>query len=601
MVAVNLGRERSIVEDAARADASAPPAERRLGAYYAACMDERGIEARGLAPVRGLLASIDAIRTPHDAVDVVADLQAHDVEALIAAYPANDPTDSAQSVLWLDKGPLGLPDPADYDKTDAGSVQLRARYLEHVGRVLRLLGASEEEARVSAARMLALETTLAKKALSAVERRNHDAQVHPMSVAELGARYTLIDWPAYLAKIGSPPVTRVNVAQPGWLDGVNAMLATNDVAALRDYLRTVVVRWSATLLPGAMENEVFDFRQRTLRGAREIAPRWQRCLRRVDGDLGDDVGRVFVDRYYKADARARMKTMTDALIMAYRADIASRDWLGQPAREAALAKLSKMLLVTGASNRLLSFDGLRVEKDDPVGNAWRAQAFRHADSFAQIGKPTDRERFFDSLPQQLDGFGSKSSNATGFTAGFLQPPIFDPHMDDAVNFGGLGSVIGHELSHHLDDQGRKFDADGNLRPWWSEDDVARFEARAQCFVAEYSRFKTEDGTPLDGKLTLGENIADNGGIRLSYAALRPSETAPVIDGFTPAQRFFLAWGQIRCENVTPETARRQAQTDPHSAGRWRVDGVVANMPEFASAFACPAGSPMAPTDRCSLW
>jgi len=218
-----------------------------------------------------------------------------------------------------------------------------------------------------------------------------------------------------------------------------------------------------------------------------------------------------------------------------------------------------------------------------------------------LNKPVDREEFFDALPQQLDGFGSKSKNATGFTAGFLQPPIFDARMDDAVNYGGLGSVIGHELSHQFDDEGRKYDGEGNQRPWWSPEDVARFEARAKCFVDEYSSFKDEEGNPVDGKLTLGENMADNGGIRLSYRALAPSATAPKKDGFTAAQRFFLAWGQIRCENVTPQAAKRRATTDEHAPGRRRVNGVVSNMPEFASAFACKAGTPMAPTKRCAVW
>jgi predicted metalloendopeptidase len=293
--------------------------------------------------------------------------------------------------------------------------------------------------------------------------------------------------------------------------------------------------------------------------------------------------------------------MVDALVAAFRADIASRDWLGPAARATAEAKLAKILVVVGSSNRPRSLDTLRVDRADAFGNAWRGRALLIANELEDVGERTDREKFFDSLPQELDAFGSKPLNAVGLTAGFLQPPVFDPRMDDAVNFGGLGSVIGHELSHRFDDEGRKFDADGNLRPWWSPDDVARFESRAQCFVDEYARFRTDEGTPVDGRLTLGENIADNGGIRLSYAAIHPSETGPRIDGFTPAQRFFLAWGQIRCENVTPETERRQAKTNPHAPGRWRVDGVVSNMPEFARAFACPAGAPMAPAKRCALW
>jgi endothelin-converting enzyme/putative endopeptidase len=601
MTAVNGERERAIVEDAARGAADASPAQRRVGTFYAACMDEAGIEARGLAPIHDLLAEIDGIRTTRDAAGVLADLQAHGVDAVFSVYPAPDPHDTKRLILWLDTGRLGLPEPEGYEKAGEEAGALRARYVEHLGRVFRLLGANDAEARASAARVLSFEASLAKKALPAVERRKRESHDHPMSVAELGKRYAAIDWPAHLAKIGAPAVDRVNVAQPAWLDAVDAALSPKDLASVRDYLRVLVVRDGAMVLPRAVDAEQFDFDQRTLRGAREMQPRWKRCLRLVDGEVGDDVGRIFVAKYYKDDARARMKTMVDALVAAYRADIEASDWLAPATRAAAARKLSKILVVTGASNRPRSFDGLRVEPNDPFGNLWRGDALLVAQDLAGLGAPADREKFFDALPQQTDGFGSKAQNAVGFTAGFLQPPVFDPRLDDAVNFGGLGSVIGHELSHRFDDEGRKYDAEGNLRPWWSKEDVARFEERAKCFADEYSGFHTEDGTPVNGTLTLGENIADNGGIRLSYAALHPSETGPKIDGFTPAQRFFLAWGQIRCENVTPEAARRQAASDEHAPGRFRVDGVVPNMPEFARAFSCPAGAPMAPAKRCAVW
>lgn len=332
-----------------------------------------------------------------------------------------------------------------------------------------------------------------------------------------------------------------------------------------------------------------------------MKPRWQRCLSLVDDDIGGDVGRIFLARYFTDEARTRVRGMVDRLLAVYRAEIQQSPWLGAEAKRAALAKLANLLVVIGGSNRLRNLDPVTVRADDLFGDVWRARAFEEQRELGLLSHPTDREEFFDQLPQDLDGFTAHEMLGVGFTAGFLQPPVFDERMDDAVNFGGLGGVIGHELTHELDDEGRKFDVDGNLRPWWSPEDIAGYEARAQCFVDEYSRFHTEEGTPLDGKLTLSENLADNGGLRLSYEALHPSETGPTVDGFTPAQRFFLAWGQIRCENVTPETERRQALTDGHSAGRWRVDGVVSNLPEFAHAFSCAAGAPMAPERRCRLW
>lgn len=601
MDAVNLEREREIVEDASRLGAKATAPERRVGTYYAACMDESGIEARGLAPIRDRLAAIDRVRTAREAVDALVDLHAHGVEALFSVYPSTDPQDSKRRMLWLDGGRLGLPDPSDYANVDEAAGALRARYVEHLRRLFLLIGLSTDDAKTAATRVLAFETSLASKALSARDLRRREKQEHPMTLAELRSRFPSIDWPGYFAKLGAAGIARINVAQPAWLDAVNSALGAADSAGLRDYLRVQAVRPFATMLPSAIEAEVFDFHQRTLRGVQEMAPRWRRCLRLLDGDLGDDVGRIFVARYFDDAARARTNAMIDALMVAYKDVIETADWLGPSARDAALAKLSTTLIVTGQSNRPRSFDGLEVVADDAFGNAWRAKSLEVKRILSALATSVDRQEFFDALPQELDGFGSKTMNATGFTAGFLQPPVFDAHMDDAVNFGGLGGVIGHELSHQFDDEGRKYDASGNPRSWWSAEDVARFEERARCFVGEYSRFGAEDGTPVDGELTLGENIADNAGLRLSYRALRPSEAGPKIDGFTPAQRFFLAWGQIRCENVRPEAAKRRATSDEHSPGRWRVNGVVSNMPEFATAFACAAGTPMAPTKRCAVW
>jgi len=287
-------------------------------------------------------------------------------------------------------------------------------------------------------------------------------------------------------------------------------------------------------------------------------------------------------------------------VAALRRDLAALDWLGPQARGAAIRKLDNMRFTIGYSDRWKSYDALDVRADDPAGNAQRAIALTTARELAKLGKPTDRDEFF-ALPQQLDGFGTNAMVSVGFTAGFLQPPVFDAALDDPINFGGFGGVIGHEITHHFDDEGRKFDTGGNLAPWWSPDDIARYQARAACFVDEYAQFRIDDGTPVDGQLTLGENLADNGGLRLAWDALQPSTERPRIDGFTPAQRFFLAWGQIRCENTTARAARAQVQGDGHSPGRFRVDGVVRNMPEFAAAFSCAAGSPMAPATRCRLW
>jgi predicted metalloendopeptidase len=515
------------------------------------------------------------------------------VHAPLDVYVEPDARDASRMLATIDRGALGM-DRGDYTGTDAAAVALRAKYQDHLERVFRALGSSD--AHGEAARVLAFEAMLAGHALTPVQERDLGAQYHPVAVADLGSRYGSFV-ARFATKVGLPPGGMVSVSVPAWLEAVSGA----DLPSLRSYLHAHVVRSYAGSLPSALEQEEFDFRERTMRGAREMAPRWRRCLSMVDRDVGEDLGRTFVARFLPDASRARVRSMVDQVVAAFRDDIASVDWLDPAARDAARKKLAKLLIVIGASNRPRRLDGLEARPDDAFGNAWRARALAVQEELAKLARPTDREEFFDSLPQELDGFGTKSMNAMGFTAGFLQPPVFDPTMDDAVLFGGLGGVIGHELSHHFDDEGRKYDEDGNLRDWWSADDVKRFEDHAGCLVEEYGRFHTDDGTPLDGKLTLGENIADNGGLRLAYAASRPADTGPTIDGFTPAQRFFLAWGQIRCENVTPETARRQALTDGHSAGRWRVNGVVSNMPEFARAFACAEGTPMAPAKRCRVW
>jgi putative endopeptidase len=591
--ALNQKRERAIIEEAARK--AQTESERRIGAYWNACIDDRAIDARALEPIHDLLSRIAAMRSKTDVSEMLAELQAHEVDPLFDPMPSTDANDAKHVILDIGRGMLGLPDRDDYTKPDDA---LRTRYQAHLERLFRLLGDGDKEAKAAAARVLALETSLAKNALSAVEQRRRENQVHPMSVRELDVRWPAIDWTAWLRKLGPSSIERVNVSQPAWMDAVDRSLS--DLETARDEMRAVLARRFAPMLPRAIDDEIFEFHERDLRGAREKAPRWRRCLDLVDRDIGEDVGRTFLARHFDESAKARVKSMIDRIIGAYREDLAASEWLGPPARAAARAKLDDILVVIGASNRMRNLDGLHLEPGDAFGNAWRAEARFMSDTYATIGA-ADRERFFDELPQTGDAFGSKSLNGVGFTAGFLQPPIFDPAMDDAVNFGGLGSVIGHELSHRFDDEGRKYDLDGNLRSWWSDEDVANFEKRAQCFTGEYSSFRLDDGTPVDGKLTLGENIADNGGIRLSWAALRPNMTSAPIDGFTPAQRFFLAWGQIRCENVTPEKARLLVKTDPHSPGRFRVNGVVSNMPEFARAFACHDGAPMAPTNRCAVW
>jgi putative endopeptidase len=596
----NLEHERALVEDAARRTGSTSAA--RVGAYYAACLDTVGIEARGLAPIRDLLEAIDHVERPADLAAVLAELHRRVAALLFSVSIDQDPRDAHHQVAMIDIGELGLDEPEDYTRADADAVAIRDAYRAHVERLLGLLGdrtpgrSPGDDAR----RVLELETALARALPAAADRRQAASRSSPLTLAELAAHAGAIDWRRYVEALGARGLAGANVAFVGYLDAVGRVLAEPDLSGVRAYLRYHVARAFAALLPRAIDDEIFGFSSRTLRGVRDMSPRWKRCLALVDRDIGDDVGRLFVATFFPEASRARARRMVDQIVLAFRAELAATPWLGQAARLAAIRKLENMRFTIGYSDRWKSYDALVLRRDDPIGNAERASELATARELGKLGHPPDRDEFF-SLPQQLDGFGTKSLVSVGFTAGFLQPPVFDARLDDAVNFGGFGGVIGHEITHHFDDEGRRFDVDGNVRSWWSVEEVAAYEGRARCFVDEYAQFRIDDGTPVDGRLTLGENIADNGGLRLAWDALKPSTTGPFTDGFTPAQRFFLAWGQIRCENSTPEAARRQVRGDQHSPGRFRVDGVVSNMPEFAAAFACPSGARMAPATRCRIW
>jgi putative endopeptidase len=597
LVAQDLARERSLVEAAARAPSS--PAERRIGGYFAACMDQPAIEARGLAPLRGTLDAIDRAGSPAALGEVIATLQREVAPVLFQLYASPDPRDARRQIATLDLGALGLDDPDDYTRDDADSAKLRERYRDHIARVLAAIG--DRDPTGDAPRVVALETTLARGVPGAAERRDPEHHIHILRFAELAEHAPAIDWARLFHALGAPAapqIADVEVEYVPYLEATSAAIA-HDASAVRAYLRYHAARALAPLLPAALDAEVFDFAQRTVRGAREMPPRWRRCLALADRDLGDDVGRQFVARWFPEPSRARARAMVDRIAAALRRDLAAADWLGAAARAAAVRKLANMRFSIG-HGPWKNYDTVEVRGDDPVGNARRAGGVATARELAKLTAPTNRDETFE-LAQNLAGSGTNRLVSVEFTAGFLQPPVFDARVDDPINFGGFGGVIGHEITHHFDDEGRKFDVNGNLAPWWSADDVAAYQARAACFVDEYAGFRIEDGTPVDGRLTLGENLADNGGLRLAWGALQPSPDGAPIDGFTPAQRFFLAWAQIRCENTTPQAARNQVHSDPHSPGRFRVDGVVRNMPEFAAAFHCAAGAAMAPETRCRLW
>jgi predicted metalloendopeptidase len=426
-----------------------------------------------------------------------------------------------------------------------------------------------------------------------------------MKVGELQALVPGFDWKAYLAATGGPPVAELNVAVPEFFRALGAQLEAAPLDAWKAYLRWHLLHDNAALLPAAFVQEDFSYYGQTLTGAKELRPRWKRCVSIVDGEMGEALGRRYVEATFGAEGKERTSKMVAALESALDRDIKTLPWMTEATKTQALGKLKAIANKIGYPDRWRDYSTLRIVRGDALGNAWRAEAFDAQRDLAKIGKPLDRSEWGMS-PPTVNAYYNPLQNNINFPAGILQPPFYDNAMDDAVNFGGIGAVIGHELTHGFDDQGRKFAANGDLADWWTDEDAKEFEKRAGCIADEYSGFTVAGDVHLNGKLTLGENTADNGGLRIAYMALMQvladaARKPGLIDGFTPEQRLFLGWGQIWCQNETEESARLRANVDPHSPGRYRVDGVLSNMPEFQQAFGCKGGDPMVRENACRVW
>jgi len=509
-------------------------------------------------------------------------------------------------IAGTDQGGLGLPDRDYYLKDDAKSVELRAKYLAHVQKMLELSGETATAAAADARAVVDLETALARASLERVKRRDPANIYHKMKVAELQALTPVFDWTAYLAAAAGPAVIELNVTVPDFFKAFNAQLDSTPLDAWKAYLRWHLLHENANLLPAAFVNENFAFYGQALTGAKELRPRWKRCVALVDSEMGEALGRRYVEATFGAEGKARTSKMVAALEAALERDLKTLPWMTDATKTQALGKLHAIANKIGYPDRWRDYSSLRIARGDALGNELRAEEFEVRRDLAKIGKTLDRSEWSMS-PPTVNAYYSSLQNNINFPAGILQPPFYDNAMDDAVNFGGIGAVIGHELTHGFDDQGRKFAANGDLSDWWTAEDAKEFEKRAGCIADEYAAFTVAGDVHLNGKLTLGENTADNGGVRIAHMALvqtlaEAEKPAPgVIDGFTPEQRFFLGFGQVWCQNETEESARLRANVDPHSPGRYRVNGVVANMPEFQQAFGCKAGDAMVRENACRVW
>jgi endothelin-converting enzyme/putative endopeptidase len=589
-----------ILETAA---AGRDPESKKIGDYYASCMDETAIDARGAAPLDPLLKKIAAVTSVADLAPLVAELHTVGVNVFFQFGSQADFKDASVEMAIADQGGLGLPDRDYYFKDDAKSADLRTQYLDHLARMSALLGAADNQAKASAQQIMNIETALAKNALDAVSRRDPNKVYHKMSNAELQALTPQFPWNRYFTGIGSPPVYALNVAEPDFIKGFGQLLATTPLDQLKAYLRWQVAHASAAVLAKPFVDENFRFFGTALTGAKELRPRWKRCVQYTDSDLGEALGQAFVKEAFGPQAKADTLKMVHELESALENDINGLAWMTPATKKEALVKLHAIADKIGYPDRWRDYSALSIVRGDALGNSQRSNAFEFHRQMAKIGKPVDKTLWL-MTPPTVNAYYNPLENNINFPAGILQPPFYSAKADAAINFGGSGAVIGHELTHGFDDQGRQFDARGNLKDWWTPADAKSFEDRAQCLVDEYSGFTAIDDVMLNGKLTLGENTADNGGLRIAlmaYLARTANQPPQTLDGFTPEQRVFLGWGQVWCENVRPERARMLAQINPHSPGHDRVNGVVSNMPEFQKAFACKADAPMVRKNQCRVW
>jgi putative endopeptidase len=604
---------RGILEKAASPAAPAGSETRKIGDYYAACMDEAGIEARGVQPIHADLERIAALASTADFAALAGGLQSRGVNSvpgdrrslgiLLNYGSEQDLKDATRVIAYVDQGGLGLPDRDYYLKDDDSSADIRAKYVEHVRRTLVLGGDPPGRAGGEADAILKIETALARASLDKVLRRDPPNIYHPMTLRELRALAPSFAWDRYFEAIGAPSFETLDVRVPDFFKAVEEQLRTVPLDDWKAYARWHLLRASSPSLPQAFVEEDFAFYRRTLGGAKEIKPRWKRCVASTDEALGEALGRPYAEQTLGPEGKARTLRMVEALEKALADDISGLDWMTGPTRERALEKLRQITNKIGYPDRWRDYGRLAIARDDFLGDTRAARRFESDRWLAKIGRPVDPVEW-RMTPPTVNAYYDAQMNNINFPAGILRPPFYDNAADDPVIFGGIGMVIGHELTHGFDDHGRKFDGRGNLADWWTPQDAAEFDRRAACVADEYSGFTAVDDVKLNGRLTLGENVADNGGLRIAYLALaaagagRPAEPR---DGFTPEERFFISYAQIWCANVTDEQARLRAGTDPHSLPRWRVNGVVVNMPEFRGAFSCGAGDAMVSPAPCRVW
>jgi putative endopeptidase len=580
--------------------------EQKVGDYYTSCMDGASIEADGIKPLAEEMDRIAKIKDQKSLHQAITHLHFTGINALFIDGSTQDFKNSSEVTAGIFQGGLGLPDRDYYTKTDEKSKMIREQYLKHVARMFELMGDDAVKAESAANVVMALETKLAESSLTRVEQRNPEKLYHRMTFAQLSELAPNFDWPSFFTGIGIRQKVDVNVGSPEFFKAVNQLLTTVPMSDWQTYLRWHLVNNTATSLSSAFVDEDFNFNRKILQGASENLPRWKHCVAATNTALGEAVGQVYVQKAFPSSAKARVLEMIRNLKAALKSDISGLSWMGDNTRKQAILKLDAIIDKIGYPDKWIDYSSLNVDRGPFVINRLRATEFAERRDLGKIGKPVDKSEWV--IPPQIVNAGyNPQNNEIIFPAGILQSPLFDPTADDAVNYGGMGAIIGHELTHGFDDEGRQFDAKGNLSDWWTADDKKAFEERAKCIIDQFSGYEVEKGLNLKGLLVVGESIADLGGLAIAYAALQKSmegKSRPAnIDGFTPEQRFFLAYAHNWASNVRPEYARFLANQDPHPLAKFRANGPLSNMPQFAEAFQCKAGTPMVrpETKRCQIW
>jgi len=597
----NLTRLRGILEAAAVPGPNRSAVDQKIGDYYASCTDEKTIEANGAKPLEPRLQQIANINSKEQIADIAADMVTNNV--LFRFESIQDPHDANQEIANTDQGGLGLPDRDYYLKTDAKSVELRNGYLVHVQKMFELLGDKPELAAAEAKTVLRIETSLANGSMTRVERRDPKALDHKMTIAELEKLSPAFHWQVYFTKVGMPSIGSLNVSVPTFIKTMNETIEKESLADWKTYLRWHLLHANAAHLSSAFLNENFAFYGKTLQGQEELKPRWKRCTEYVDDYLGEALGQAYVQKYFSPEAKQQALKIVKEIQAQMEQDINSLPWMSAATKQQALAKLHGMANKIGYPDKWRDYSKLEIIRGDELGNVDRARKFEFDRQLAKIGKPVDHGEW-GMTPPTVNAYYDPQMNDINFPAGVLQPPAFDPKSDAAPNYGDTGGTVGHELTHGFDDEGRQFDAQGNLRDWWTEDDGKEFVKRASCISDQYSTYTVVDDVKINGKLTLGEDVADLGGLLLAYLAWKDDtkgQSLEPIEGLTPDQRFFVGYGQSWCGQSRDETKRLRATIDPHSPEKYRTNGVVSNMPEFQEAFHCKAGSPMVNQNRCRVW